>query len=176
MVSTLTATPDPTFMVRPSPPSRHQAQSHRLRDVGHMHKIPALLAILEQNDFFTLPDPIGKDRQDAGVWVVERLAFSIDVLQAENQERNAQGVRGDAHQVFLGQLGGGVDGGGAGPGGLGSGNRIDRAAAQQGKAVPTDSTARLVRAAHRRDRQGRSGHNDRRPPRKPNGKRPAPIL
>src|SRR5271167_4726977 len=67
-----------------------KAEHHRLSDVGNMHKITAFLTVLEQDNLFALPDPIGKDRKYAGVGVVERLAFSINILQSEHQERDAK--------------------------------------------------------------------------------------
>ncbi len=84
------------------PPVSHQTERHRLGDVGYMHKIPAFLTILEEGDQFALAYPIGEDRQDAGVGVMERLAFSINILQTKNQEGNAQCAGCDPDQIFLG--------------------------------------------------------------------------
>ena len=67
-----------------------QAERHRLSHVRHMHKITAFLAILEQDNFLALPDPIRKDRQYAGVGVVERLAFPINILQGGTPGRECQ--------------------------------------------------------------------------------------
>ena len=112
-----------------------------------MHKITAFLAILEQNDLFALPDSIGEDRQDAGVRVVQRLAFSINILQAENQEGNAERVGCDPDQIFLGQLGGGIDRCWAGPGGLRGGYRVNGAATTGAKRFPL-ARLQAAQAAH----------------------------
>ncbi len=83
-------------------PVSHQTERHYLSHVGYVDKIPAFLTILEEGDQFALADPIGKDRQDASVRVIERLTFSINILQTENQEGDAQCAGCDPDQVFLG--------------------------------------------------------------------------
>src|ERR1700752_1153253 len=101
-----------------------------------MHEIAAFLAILKENDLFSLPDPIGEYGQNASVRVVQRLAFSINVLQPENQERDTGGVGDNSHQVLLGQLGSRIHGCGGRSGGFRGGDRLDSPATTWAKGLP----------------------------------------
>src|ERR1700722_18358973 len=121
-----------------------------------MPKIAALVGVLEQDNLFALPDSIGEDRKYAGVRVVQRLAFSINILQAENKEGNAERVGSDPDQIFLSQLGGGVDRCRAGPGGFRGGYRFNGAGTTRTMGVPM-TCLKASRTTHGRVDQTAAG-------------------
>src|SRR5665213_1191048 len=61
-----------------------------LSDVVYIDEIPAFLAILKNTDRTIQPRQIGKNCQDSGVRIRQRLAWAKDVLVPQGHSRNPQ--------------------------------------------------------------------------------------
>src|SRR5258708_21878395 len=101
-----------------------------------MHEVPAFLAVLVQMDGLSQAQLIGEDREDAGIRVLERLPFAIDVLETEDHRWNPRRLRSNAHQILLGQFGGGIDRRGRGLCALWRGGRVNFAATGRAWGLP----------------------------------------
>ncbi len=66
-----------------------------------MHEIAPLLAILEDHRLLAVEQTRGKDRQYAGVGIGERLAWPVDVKQAQADALHAVGDRHDVGGALL---------------------------------------------------------------------------
>jgi hypothetical protein len=122
------------------------------RHVGDVHKIAALFSILVELDGFSQAQLVGEDRENAGVRILQRLAFAIDILKAVDDSRNPQRLGGDTHQVFLRQLGRGIDGGGRGLRRFGCGRRFDRVLTARTPRLPFAPAQHVFAPGRRIDR------------------------
>ena len=73
-------------------------------------KFARFLAVLEDRQGKPKADARREDRENAGVRVVQGLALAVDVLESVDDIVDSQRFAGNARQVFLRVLRGGIDG------------------------------------------------------------------
>ena len=155
---------------RPPPPERCEVGP---RDVGDVHEVAGLAAVLEDLRRLAALERGAEQRRDAGVRGVPRHPGAVDVVVAQRHRRGAGLAHPRRGVVLLGDLAGGVDVRGssrassstsaqsAGGRSAGSGCRSRR---------PRARRPRAAAAPGRRARGTRSG-----PRRRPPSRRPAPA-
>ncbi|MCY1297312.1 hypothetical protein D9M70_467480 [compost metagenome] len=70
-----------------------------------MYEVTALLSVFKQRQNQIAANARREDREDAGIRIVQRLAFAVDILEPVDYEADIQRLACDSHQVFLGVFG-----------------------------------------------------------------------